>query len=544
MDKPAFDPTQSFESSKPAFDPSQSFDSGQKSTPVLDALKSAGKYAWDTAKDLPGDANAALTGAADGVTFGYLPQIQGAVGSGISAIQDAASGQMPTGDSIKRDYLGARDQEIKRQADIHKNYPVSNTLGEIGGAIAAPIPGLGEFSAASTGGKVVQSALKGGAYGGLMNPGDKPQTIDPVQLNQRLGAAVLGLPLGVAGEGLASALEKSPDTLQSLRRYLTGKELGANKGQMKQLLRELPGGGGTDRLDRMESFLNNNDLLGKGKTFSDIADQTKIIRDQTGQQIGQTYGQVQNDVANAAQKNPDVMAKLNQTALNGPDLASEFLKREKDQLKGVHGGESAYNTISRDLGNPDNPIGLSALGQNASIPDLVNYRASVDDRVGWNKRMSEMPEEQKSLVRLRSFLNDKVENRISALDQQVGGDNVQRLKKLNADYADASLASKITDATKAGEMSRNPFGLINGIAAAGVGGWDLSHGGNPAEALAKAAAVGVGGRALRAYGPGLSYSVARSLQGPAERAAAALENSSVGSRVFTNPWMELTKDNR
>jgi hypothetical protein len=508
--------------------------------PYLEGAKAIGNSALDFVKGLPGDINAGVNAAADTATFGYAPQIAGAGGAALGAIKDAATGSLPSSDSILKDYLSSRDKALAAQELSQKNQPISSGLGTIAGAIAAPVPGFGALSAETKLGKVGIGALKGAAIGAVSNPGDQTGKINPVQLDDRLGDAMIGAPLGVAGEGLAKAAEKLPDAITSLRRYFTAKELGANTGQMKQLLRDLPGGDKM-RLDRVEEFLNEKGLLNTGKTFSDIADGTKAARDETGKQIGAVYSNLQNEIQKLP---PEMTAKLDETALHGPDLANEFLAQEKERLGKDVFGQETHKSLSKVLGTADQPGSLTKLGPNASLPDLVHYRASVDDAINWSKRSSEMAPAEQSYVRLRNFLNDKINARINALDQTVGSANTSALKKLNADYADASLTSKIAEATKAREMAKNMLGFTSAASGALYGGYGMAHGESAPEAIAKGLAVGAAMRGANIYAPGLLYSAARAVEPKAGKIANYFETAQPGARMIASPWLEMMKENK
>lgn len=545
MDKPAFDPSKPFTADKPAFDPNQAFTSGEeKPTPYIDGAKALARGTANMVKGLPGDINAGVQAMGDATAFGYTPQLAGAVGALGDAAVDAYHGQAPSLDSLSKSYLETRDFALRNQMKNTSEHPVSSGIGSLAGAVTAPVPGLGILKAETLAGKAGAAALKGAGYGFAMNPGDHQGEIAPGQLDQRVGNGLFGAGLGVAGEGLVNAVEKSPEAMQSMRRYFTAKELGANTSQMKQLLRDLPGGGGASRLDRMEQFLNEHKLLNTGKTFSDIQDATKGIRNDTGKAIGQTYNNVQQEIAGLAARNPEAAAKLDETALHGPDMAIEFLNKEKARLEKIHGGQAVHDSLAGELGTPENPVGLSALGRNASVPDLVNYRASVDDAVNWSKRSADRAPHEQSLVNLRNFLNDKINGRVGQLDQTLGTENTRALKSLNAKYADASLANKITEATKAREMSKFTPGILGAVGGGAYGTYGVMHGESPGEALAKGAALGLGMRAARIYGPGMAYSATRALEPMAGHAAEMFSKTKPGAGILTSPWVELTKDNK
>ncbi len=157
----------------------------------------------------PGMAQSALEHFGNGLSFGYLPQLQAAFEPKIDDALNFVTGNHVTPD----DYVKARDANVARLQEEHKANPITsgaaNLAGNITGAFATPTPEIAALDAIR-GGKIVQGAIRGAAYGGaggfLSNPGDKPGVFNPLGVEGRGDNAIRGMewgaPLGAIGGGI------------------------------------------------------------------------------------------------------------------------------------------------------------------------------------------------------------------------------------------------------------------------------------------------------------------------------------------------------
>lgn len=470
-------------------------------------------------------ANAALNGAVNAGVLGYLPQIEGAV----SAVPSLAS---LDSSEIQDAYVKGRDEAAAYQESLQKNNPYAYGSGSIAGSVLVPIPGLTELQLAKQAGvaaKLGLAATKGAAIGAIANPGDTPNAKPSLQLEQRLNNAGFGAALGAAGEGISQGVQGLPEKLQTIRRWMAAKQLGANKGQVERLLKEA---GDETKLDQIERYMDKNGMLRMGTTFSGVADKSAELKDRTGKQIENFYETTQ--------------GKLNnnnlQGGLAGQDLAKEFLDAETARLSKLHSGDTALTQIENALGEPGS-TGIYSLGQNPDLKDVHKYRISVDDQIPWNADTTGKLKAQ-SNKKLRSFLNDKMNERVSALDKLTGEDNLSKLQSLNSDYSNAATINSITTKTKAGEMSKYVPGLVGTVGGMGAGAYAHEHGKSLPEAALFALGTGLALRGARAVAPALSYQSAKFLQPAAQGAANYMEQNPIGAQMLVSPWTIMNQERK
>lgn len=160
---------------------------------------------WDEYKP---DPSAMARGAAQGATFGFADEIEGA---GRAAIQDVAFGPSKLSELPER-YAARRDASRAEYERAREESPGSYTAGEVAGGIGtAFIPGLGWANAAKVGmiPKIVQGA-KIGAVQGLgtstsdLTKGQFGDAAEDVGTGAALGGATAGVldRLGAAVKGI------------------------------------------------------------------------------------------------------------------------------------------------------------------------------------------------------------------------------------------------------------------------------------------------------------------------------------------------------
>lgn len=151
-----------------------------------------------------GSGEAALRGAASGLTFGFYPAIAGAV-SGVGAAMN--------GGDFSTAYNQTRQQEQQAQEQASEQHPYITGAAEVAGNLPfLLVPGLGEGKAAMTAAEAlprIGQAIKSGAIaGGLFGAGQQTsQGATPLDIAEGAGGGALaGAALGgVFGSGVEGA---------------------------------------------------------------------------------------------------------------------------------------------------------------------------------------------------------------------------------------------------------------------------------------------------------------------------------------------------
>ena len=441
-----------------------------------------------------GSAEAALQGFGQAASFGYLPNLQAAAQKVTDPLFELA-----TGSKVEREpYIEARDEAIKRDLAIQEKSPGSYLAGQVGGALSAPVPGAGLLKGA---GAVTKAATSGAIQGALYNPGEEEGKMSPLQLKER---GINTLSGGALGGGLAkggSILAKQGGKMASASKALAAKALGAQKGQFEKLLDR-------NRLEPLADFAKEEGLIGIGKNVEDSFQKSSQIIEEVGPKLKNLYKDVENKIYDPKfidSLNPSQLKKLEQTDLVPSQIAKEIMGDIESKWSKQASGKQVISRVQSELEQ------LQNYGEMMDVTDLHAYRKSLDELINFDRSVGDMPAVQKGLKTVRDKLNERIDKRISALDEVVGGSQAKQLKDLNRRYSLASDANAISKKAFSGEETKMAFGLpeqlVGGAVGLGATAQDAMSGNLSGEDLAenfvKGAAAGALFKGARRYGPGL-----------------------------------------
>lgn len=476
-------------------------------------------FNWDDLPDAPQakpeatvgqKAESALQGFGQAGTFGYLPNLQAAAEPITDKIFGFFTGK-DAGDNNKG-YVERRDENVRADLAKQKQAPGYYGVGQVAGSLATPIPGSGLIKGAGVGAKLGRAALGGAISGAAYNPGEVEGQISGIQPVERFQQGLLGAGTGVAAQGVGMGLGKVANTwagkaegLQKAADTAGVVQAGVTKGQLEKIMSK-------KQVPKVAKFLRDEGLSGAGKTFDDIYHGSTQIMKQEGPKIGATYSRVQQKIENPKflmSLDDAAREKLATTKLSATDMAAELGHQFQKELKGKAGGKAAISRINTELET------LAELGSNPNIEDLYATRKSFDDLINYDKSVQDMPLAQQYLKKTRDHIQKKIEGRIEALDNVVGGDELKTLKEANRRYSGAAEVNKIAQKKVAGEETKSAIGLLDRQAA--LGGLGLGLAGNVAtgdvtpEGLAKSAGMGLltgaASKYGRRYGPGVMAGV-------------------------------------
>jgi hypothetical protein len=474
----------------------------------------------------------ALDTFANSASMGYLPQLTAAASKLVpdpgKDVDDELRKQGFNLPQYDDSYVKTRDETSKRIAQESKENPKAALAGTIGGAIAtAPTMGkaLG-VPAAGLIGKLGQAAAGGAAQGALQNPGDTEGQVQPAQLGDRAKNAALGGALGIGAQAATSVGSKvlgalTPAALQDFANKLGFAAAGANKSDAKRALAfddptDLGG-----RLKELGGFMLDNGIVKAGDSVENIAAKVGAARDTVGKGLGTIY-----DTLTKASENPEFIGSLSKndraalasTKFRPSAMADEFQQQLEAKYLGTPGGNQAIKQIEpilEDLGNN---------GKSMNLQEVQKFKAGLDDNINWDSPKVY----RNAMVDFRNYLKNKIQDRVSTLDDIMGGSaGMDALKNGNEAYSNLSDLHTIAKNKLAGEYGNNLMSLrdtlLTGVGAGGGFAYGM-HKGGPEEALKDAAiggAAGMGSRYIRKYGPAILSSGANQMA----KASSAIGNA-------------------
>lgn len=459
----------------------------------------------------------ALQGFGQGGTLGYLPEIQAGAGAiGQKAIETLGGPEADTYQQLK-DYFQKRNQTMRTE------HPVATSVGNIAGAVMT-LPIGGSAKGAGFLARAARAAGTGAAYGGLANPETEATPQDPyANLKARLANAGIGAGLGFGGEaligGTGQAIEKAGERFAG---KAVVKQIGANAGQIKKILQK-------DELPKIETFIRDEKLMRPGKSLEDVADHTKEILETDGPAIGQLYQDAQDQAKTLGigQKN----------RISGPELADEILKNAREKFK----SHANRDVVMKEMESAVAP--LRDLGENANIVDIHNYRKSLDENINWAQKAQERDAVQNSFIDARNLVADKTKNTINALDEALGGNQLDALKKLNARYSAASTVNNISTQGVARETAKAfmGHGVIGGGVGLGAGTLEYNRSHDPLKAFGVGLGSALGVTAARKFGSPVGYYGGKAVQSLGQGIEALTPNPGAMGVGLTSPWVNMKK---
>lgn len=484
----------------------------ERSTPVVQE---------DAGPSLLKKAEAGVQGLGQGGLMGYLPNIQAASEQVTFPIMSALSGQNVEADP----YVKARDAYKQRDVALQKEAPGSYLAGELAGAVATPVPGMGLLKSSKVGAKIGQAGLAAaqGAIGSaLYNPGDVEGQVSGLQLGERLKQGAAGGLLGGGMTKVGQSISKLAERSGKAANFLTTKAIGAQKGDFKKILKK-------NELDEVAEFARKSGIVKAGNNIDEVVTRTDEILKDTGPKIKQIYAQTQakvNDPAFLKTLKEDQVKKLFESELVPEAIVKEINEKLSSQWTKKAGGQQVLSRIQPELEQ------LKNLGPVTDVEDLLKFRQSVDDLINFDKPLRDMAGGQEALVTMRRAIQDKIDNRIGVLDDIVGGSSLKELKTLNRAYKNASTIKSISQSAQAGAEANLMFGLTDrqmfgsglGLGAlASMADGNLDEG-DVYKPLMFAAATGAGSKLSKRYGAGVGAGLLSKARKPLEKAGGLLQS--------------------
>jgi hypothetical protein len=368
-----------------------------------------------------GAGQAALEGAGNALTFGYLPHLQAMTEKPLTKLFDMVHGtdvadELPT-------YVERRDENIKRQRQQANDNPTATTLGTVAGSLVAAVPmaAAAPIRGASMLGRMAQASAIGGAQGALYNPGDvEGEEAVGLQMDERLDNAKRSALMGAAFQGGADVLAKGfnaaaqmPGRLKKLAEEKSFKATGA-------MLRDYRRANGEEGVRRIGRWMLDKGLIQPGASYDDIAKAADTLEASSGQQLGDLIEQLGLDESLTRVK-----------AIERTQIADEL---ERDLLGGSNlPGVNEQKSIFRELIDEFRAGGNGKIG----VAEAEGLKRETGGLINWDRLPgADVPVKEQFYRSLYGKLKGAAEQQADNL----GGDAFRGLKQ---DYGTAVDVSKI-----------------------------------------------------------------------------------------------------
>jgi len=488
----------------------------QAKAPAPSGGKPWEKYAAATAAaptEQQGDAvGAAIEGFGNGASMGYLPQLQALAAKPIYAVLNAVTGQNIQPDS----YVQERDANIARQEALAKSNPKSYYGGMVAGGIStAPV---GEAVAAKVlpsavqGARLAKAVGTGAVIGALQNPGDEKGVIDPIQAKERAKDAAIGGAIGgavdIAARGIsnvADKVSKAGDALETTAEKNALRSVGAQKPQMKKLIAK-------DKVKDVGRFIIDENIAPAGAGAEDIAANAQQIKDAAGKEISSVFDQIEKSGHAGTFDRKNIAQAMRDALMGDEDVAGSLhSKKVLPQL------EELITDFESKPGAAD-------------ARELLKLKGQYDKEINYSKKAMDLPALQKGYQNIRSTINEAINDRATALSNEVRGDLAAKLKAANKRYGLASTVAEIAD-NKLAQDGNKFFSLTDTLGGVLGGGVGAVHGG--VGSIPGAVAGAAASKAIRTYGPSVGTKVidaaSKGMKAVGPTAGAAIEAAAPGT---------------
>jgi len=400
----------------------------------------------------------------------------------------------PTSYELVRNRMRAEAKQAKEQEG--GAYMAGDVLGGIGASVAGNIVAPG-------GGAFLRGAAEG-AVGGLGNSeSDLLQgDVGGAAADTALGASIGGVSSYVGDKTLGRLLRGAPGaaqgTSEGLESMAEGRAVKAATGQNKAAIRQMIEKGelglDTGTVERVGSDLLNEGVVDAGASARDILKRAGERKQAWGATINQALDYLDNLTPNGMQIDVGALADDMEQALVVPNLA------------GTHGQRQIAARMA------DNIAAFRQQGN--SLSALEAFKRALDEDINYAK--VDMPAASKAMLRMRTMLNNAIEDKADEVGRAAGASDVADLfKESKAVYSSMAIGERVAK----NQVTANASNRLISPSDYGVGGamamGKAAASGNPLGAAALGMGVALGHRAIRTRGNQVAASAFRGLSGNA-----------------------------
>lgn len=477
-----------------------------------------------------GPGQAAQTGFESGVALGLRPLIAGLGGAigGYAGATGFGKEALKTGlQGFKEERQNALEEQ-KQAAEQHpKIYTAANIAGSIPTAVAAlPAVTAGNPATMTGIGRLVQQGqnlAKGGALvGGILGTNkalseaqSAPEAAKDV-LTGTLTGTLTAVPAHLAGQAVASSLQNIAETKAFKAAGAMIKDYRKANNVSEEKINDL----GRTMLD--------NGLVQVGDSVKSIAQKAQELKSTTGQQIGDIYKKVAEELTAPESRIPaEQIAHIQQLGFHPEEQAENMKAIISQSFKGRPGSTQAINKAHQVI----DEIALN--GNNVLPQDALKIKGEIDTMINWSKKAADLPMDQEALKMVRNYIQDKLNNQVDALASVMPSKSSSELLRLNRLYGDVSEVANMARDRFLRESGNRMFGLTD-YEFGGVGALaGLGHGGAVGPIVGGMAA-GLANKAARTFGNAAMASTANNLSQGLQSSAAPLMAPAV-TNLIKNP---------
>lgn len=515
------------------------------------------------------------------MTLGYLPHLQAMAGG---LVEGALDPTMKLDHDLKKQgfdiqekessYLDRRDENLKRLEKEGEEHPIASGVGTGLGILgSAAIPVGVAAKGATLGAKALAGAKTGALMGGLANPGDTENEINPLQVGGRLQNAAIG---GAIGGALPVGFDKASKASAKVSAYLKDK---AERKAFRSLGRQ-------PMTQRMKDFIKRGKHVEMGRELLDdnaipffgttdrIKSRVSNLKEQAGKAIGNAIDDVdagRKQYTPITIKNPKKPVKVQDEVrmtpirfdenpakrignnlrpedappilVKGDEQTIQHAMFEKPRPKVVAGKvkdvplfEVDSNDIADELlKSPEMALLKKTPGMEATAAQLEkqvetlrtngkmtarqahDLRRAIDKSINFNKTVPGMSGASKGLHVQRGALNDAIADMV---ERSPTGNGKAALQRNNRKYSTYSMADDLLENEMSREQANRAISLTDTImTAAGA------SSGNPALAIG----LGALNKGVRTFGNSMQARVYDAIAKKAAGAAPALAKANSGA---------------
>lgn len=455
-----------------------------------------------------------------GLTGGYLPQIQAAIQPVSDKIFGAIIGDHPEPES----YVKSRDENIRRIESESSRNPKSAVAGQVAGVVtgAALTPELGGAGVIS---KAARGAAAGAAYGAAQNPGDVEGVVNPIQGKERLENAKTGAEFGAAGALIEKGVGAMRNSADSAQKFANAQAVKAAGGTLKDM-RQIQAKG---KIDELGQFALDNKIVEAGDTVKDVAKKAESFRQKVGDDLDAIYGKAKQAMeqhgAQGVEGAPGV-GTPQITGFNPAQNKDQILSAVSEQLGDSPAKAKAVSTVRKYLGQLERDYGDQVLD-----PKKANdIKTAVDKEINYARNpLTKNPAAEEGYSVLRNYINEAVKSHVEQLGAASGDPELaKKLVNANKAYGNARQFQNMADDRIARDMANKTFGLTDTIAGTGgaaAGYVAGEHSGHGMEGAIAGFMAGAAHKSLGKYG-------ASTMASMANKAAPVLDKSAVPISEF------------
>ncbi len=386
-------------------------------------------------------ASAALEGAGQAISAGYLNNIKAATEPAMFAIFNKATGQEVSPD----DYLTARDNYNKQTEKLKSDNPKSFYAGMGAGGVVSALatPGLAAAKGATVGARLLSAAKTGAVIGGVSNPGDVEGQYSGLQLPERIQNAGVGMGAGAlvqgAGEAIGPAIKSVGNGLKDFAETRAAKSMGATKALFKSE--------GRDGVRDIGRRALDEGIVSPLASTDEMISRAEALKVKGGAKMGEVYKTI--DDAGASEFNPQ------QVATNVDEKIGGFWRSP------INSGETKQlqNTLDSILIRGEDNIPLQ---------EAQKLKEELGKTANWKNKLVISDKEQMARDAygvVSKAIDDAAENG----SQKVGVDGLKKtLQQGKSEYSTGANALKLLDNKSAIEGNKT-LGLTDTIV--GMGGY-------------------------------------------------------------------------